>query len=289
MRKTVFSVLFLVFAVLVSAPVSAKELPPGAFANRSCVECHEKETPDPVSQWRASAHAPDAADCVACHGDRHDGAAARARRNDACTGCHGGSDSSVVRSYVTSKHGVIAAIEGDRWDWSRRLAEANYRTPTCAYCHLYDARHDVGRAVAPWAPLGKGDRAAVEKARENAEEPCRDCHSPRYVDTLFAAGDRGMDIGRRKMREAQALLDGLADPSVTGALSPEIVREIRRRVKGMESKSLKSLWHGTVHQSPDYQWWFGQAALDGDLVRIKAAVSRLQRKRTQSGGGVLAP
>ncbi len=276
MRTTVFLGLFLIFA----APVSAEELPPGEFTNRSCVDCHEKETPDPVSQWRASAHAPAAADCVACHGDRHDGSAARARPNDACTDCHGGLDSSVVRSYVTSKHGVIATIEGNQWDWSRRLAEANYRTPTCAYCHLYDGRHDVGRVIAPWAPwtpLGKGDRAAFEEARENAEAPCLDCHSPRYVEVLFAAGDRGMDIGRRKMREAQALLDGLAGSENAG--------ELRRLVKDMESKSLKSLWHGTVHQSPDYQWWFGQAALDGDLVRIKAAVSRRQRKRTLSGGG----
>ncbi len=277
MRKTVFLGLFLAFA----APVSAGELPAGAFANRSCVECHGKETPNVVSEWRASAHAPSAADCVACHGERHDGAAARSRRNDACTDCHGGLDSSVVRSYVTSKHGVIATIEGDQWDWSRRLAEANYRAPTCAYCHLYDGRHDVGRAVAPWAPLGKGDPAAFEEARENAEEPCLDCHSPRYVETLFAAGDRGMDIGRRKMREARALLDGPAGPEAAG--------ELRRLVKAMETKSLKSLWHGTVHHSPDYQWWYGQAALDGDLVRIKAAVSRLQRKRTLSGTKVPAP
>ncbi|MBT3306999.1 MAG: hypothetical protein HN377_11015 [Alphaproteobacteria bacterium] len=272
MRKMVFLGLFLVFA----APVSADELLPGDFANQSCIDCHEKQTPQPVLQWRASAHAPTVADCVACHGERHDGAAARSRRNDTCTGCHGGPESSVVRSYVTSKHGVIAAIEGDRWDWSRRLAEANYRAPTCAYCHLYDGRHDIGRAIAPWNPLYNGDAAAFEEARENAEEPCRDCHSPRYIETLFAAGDRGMGIGRRKMREAKALLDRLG--------GPETEEELRRLLKNMESKSLKSLWHGTVHQSPDYQWWFGQAALDGDLLRIKAAVSRLQRKRTLSGG-----
>ncbi|HJO74783.1 MAG TPA: multiheme c-type cytochrome [Rhodospirillales bacterium] len=277
MWKTVFLGLFLTFA----APVLADELPPGIFGNQSCVDCHGKETPEPVSEWRDSAHAPSAADCVACHGDRHDGAAARARRNDACTGCHGGSDGSVARSYVTSKHGVIAAIEGDQWDWSRPLEAANYRAPTCAYCHLYDGRHDVGRAVAPWAPWRKGDPAKIENARENAEEPCRDCHSPRYVGTLFAAGERGMDIGRRKMREAKALLNGVADP--------DTVKELRGLMKTMETKSLKSLWHGTVHHSPDYQWWFGQAALDGDLVRIKAAVSRLQRKRTLSGGGAPAP
>jgi hypothetical protein len=30
-------------------------------------------------------------------------------------------------------------------------------------------------------------------------------------------------------------------------------------------------------QSPDYQWWHGQPALDGDLLRIKGAVGELYR------------
>ena len=282
MRKTAFLFLVIVFAL----PVLAKELPPGTFPNQSCVECHDKETTELVSQWRASVHAfpTSVADCVACHGNQHDGAAARARQNNACTSCHGGPKSSVVRSYVTSKHGVIAAIEGNRWDWSRRLTEANYRTPTCAYCHLYDGQHDVGLGIAPWNPLRGGDPAAIEKARETVEEPCRDCHSPRYVGTLFAAGERNMEIGRLKMREAQALLNTLAASLATAENETKDVKELRRQVETMRSQSMKSLRHGIVHHSPDYQWWYGQAALDGDLLRVKAAVSRFWRQQVLSGG-----
>jgi hypothetical protein len=33
------------------------------------------------------------------------------------------------------------------------------------------------------------------------------------------------------------------------------------------------------HQSPDYQWWHGQPALDGDLLRIKGVVAERERRR----------
>ena len=36
---------------------------------------------------------------------------------------------------------------------------------------------------------------------------------------------------------------------------------------------------GAGHQSPDYQWWHGQAALDGDLIRLRDAVARASRAR----------
>ena len=137
MWKTAAVILTFFFAL----PALAKDLPAGDFTDQACIECHEKETADLVGEWRVGIHAPFGADCVACHGNRHDGAAARARRNDTCTSCHGGPKGSVARSYATSKHGAIAAIEGRQWDWSKPLEEANIRAPTCAYCHLHAGRH----------------------------------------------------------------------------------------------------------------------------------------------------
>jgi len=34
----------------------------------------------------------------------------------------------------------------------------------------------------------------------------------------------------------------------------------------------------TVSPTTDYQWWYGQPALDGDLLRIKAAATRIARR-----------
>lgn len=257
---------------------AAKELPPGDFTDKACVACHEKETADLVGEWRAGVHASSGVKCIACHGNRHDGAAARARKNDACIACHGGPKDPVVRSYVTSKHGVIAAIEGRQWDWSKPLEDANIRAPSCAYCHLNAGRHGV-RKSGP-----SGAEKSREAMREALEEACLDCHSPRYVAVLFAAGERGLEIGRMKVREAEALLESLAPPPPLPATEPEAARELRRRVAIMRDQSLKSLRLGLAHHSPDFQWWYGQAALDGDLLRVKAALSRLRRQKNLAGG-----
>ncbi len=40
---------------------------------------------------------------------------------------------------------------------------------------------------------------------------------------------------------------------------------------------LNNVYLGVVHQSPDYQWWHGQPALDGDLIKIKGLISDLKR------------
>ena len=86
------------------------------------------------------------------------------------------------------------------------------------------------------------------------------------------------------MREAQALLDSIAASPATAENETGDVKELRRRVETMRSQSGKGLRHGIVHYSPDYLWWYGQAALDGDLLRIKATVSRILRRQGLSGG-----
>jgi hypothetical protein len=43
---------------------------------------------------------------------------------------------------------------------------------------------------------------------------------------------------------------------------------------------------GAGHQSPDYQWWHGQPALDGDLIRLRDGVA--QATRSYPSGRALA-
>jgi hypothetical protein len=45
----------------------------------------------------------------------------------------------------------------------------------------------------------------------------------------------------------------------------------------MQSLHLKNPYYSIGHRSPDYQWWHGQPALDGDLLRIKGALGELRR------------
>ena len=279
--------LSVLLAMLPAVSAPAADAPPGPFANDACVGCHDKETPTVVAGWRRSVHASavPAVDCIACHGDRHPGAATRARRNEACTACHGGPKESVVRSYLTSKHGVIAAIEARRWDWTRKLADANYRSPTCPYCHLRTGQHDVGRGIAFRDSLREGTPATVDQGREAMEDACRDCHSARYVGVLAASGGRTMEIARLKVSEAEGILEKtLIDAVATETDETADVEELHRRAEAMRLRSMNDLWRGIAHHSPDYQWWYGQAALDGDLVRVKAVATKIWRKRTLAAG-----
>lgn len=65
---------------------------PAAGSATACVECHARETPSIVSDWRLSRHSAEGVDCTACHGDRHtsaqDADQAAIPTPDTCAVCH---------------------------------------------------------------------------------------------------------------------------------------------------------------------------------------------------------
>jgi Seven times multi-haem cytochrome CxxCH len=257
-----------------AAASMADPIPEGPFENDACLVCHQQQNAALVAAWRESIHATTTVmtDCVACHGKLHGDAAARARRDQTCTACHGGRDSPVVHSYLTSKHGILVRLERDEWDWDRPLALANYRAPGCAYCHMHSGNHNVGAGIRVWNAIegaGAGERERVHDAMRAA---CQDCHSPRYITRLFDNGERMLEIGRMKVREAAALLE-----QAKGEFTAVDLAIPRERLLKMQSLHLKNVYLGIGHQSPDYQWWHGQPALDADLLHIKGALGDLYR------------
>ena len=252
------------FAVLllITSPFAAcaGDLPFGQFTQTQCVGCHQRETPEAVTDWQKGPHGNRAepVDCIACHGSRHAKSMARARKSAACVVCHGGDKSIVARSYFTSKHGVIAALEGKSWDWSLPLADANYRAPTCAYCHMHDGSHG----------LPAKDDATITS--------CADCHAPRYADRIVESGKRSLKIGELKVQEAEA---AIASALGNKGISIAEAQQLQMMADEMRKRALTSLRLGLGHHSPDYQWWYGQAALDGDLIKIKAFITRLRRTK----------
>ncbi len=254
------------FAWLPLPSVAADKAPAGRFANAECVDCHAQRAPELVIGWKASSHARKApkADCVVCHGATHGNSAARARRDDACTGCHEKLSREVVHSYATSKHATLLKLEKPRYDWSRPLARGNYRAPGCAYCHLHAGEHNTAKAVAPWDPYADPGEAAAP-ARTAMQGVCGGCHAPRYVAEQFGVGNRMTDVARMKLREGRDLV--AAHPA-NAALAAQIDAMHRHG---------RNVRLGAGHQSPDYQWWHGQPAIDGDLLRIKSIVSGIGR------------
>lgn len=176
-----------------------------------------------------------------------------------CVDCHG---DGATKSWALSKHGVIVKLEAGR---ERR------RAPDCAGCHTIEA-------ATPTLPHYRR-KASREQARLAAWDGCRACHAPRYTTEHHAAAQRGLEVGQMKQREAAALLDA-ARKETTGAELAHI-EALHAGLLG----NLRDLRLGLAHQSPDYQWWLGQAALDGSLLRIKGALGEARRARAITAAG----
>lgn len=267
--KPVVAVLFLhavVFQSIAAVPTDE------SFANTACVQCHITRDPGLVGAWRASAHAKaeSTVDCVACHGDSHADAAPRARRDTTCNACHGGAAAPVAHSYSTSKHGILLRLAQP--DWAQPLVDANYRVPGCAYCHMHAGSHDVGAGVRAWNTLQDTPADERDRIHNAMRTVCRECHSPRYINHLLSNGERMLSIARMKVREANALLEQASAEFSASELAPA-----RVQMEHMQ-QHLKNVLLGIGHQSPDYQWWHGHPALDGDLLRIKGILDRLRRR-----------
>ncbi|MDH3342660.1 MAG: hypothetical protein OEM07_02955 [Gammaproteobacteria bacterium] len=252
-------------AMVFTGYVVADDKVSGVFNNAQCVQCHEKTDGDLIVSWRKSVHAKSGqlVDCVACHGSDHENVATKARQDQACIECHGGAKDPVVHSYLTSKHGVLNRIEASNRDWSKPLAMANYRAPGCAYCHMRAGEHDVSISVRQ--DIMQESRSVQDEMRA----VCHDCHSPRYISRLLENGEAMLEIARMKVREA----DNLIKQAETKFSGQQLAAVRQQRLKMQQH--LLNVGLGAGHQSPDYQWWHGQPALDGDLLRIKGFISEL--------------
>ena len=86
--------------------------------------------------------------------------------------CHMGVDHAEYEFWYNSFHGKIYQMEGDTWDWTKKMTPQNYRTPTCAYCHIgEDGNHNVQHMATDYAHMGmfQLDRGAPKhKAKRDA-------------------------------------------------------------------------------------------------------------------------
>lgn len=263
------------FAGFVLTAAAAEKAPAGRFANTECVNCHVQREPQLVGAWKTSSHARKRpkADCVTCHGTAHTGSLVRARRDSACSGCHDKLNRAVVHSYAASKHSVIMRLEEAGSDWSQPLARGNYRAPGCAYCHLHAGQHDTRLSVMPWEPFRTDQASVQESVLDRRQSVCGECHAPRYVAEQTATGLDMIGIARMKLREARAIVTRYRD-----MLGTEEQRALDALFGNMQTHA-RHVQLGVGHQSPDYQWWHGQPALDGDLLRVKGLIGDHERGR----------
>ncbi|MDT8437370.1 MAG: multiheme c-type cytochrome, partial [Gemmatimonadota bacterium] len=164
--------------------------------------------------------------CIACH-TRHAFNLEEARRPESCHTCHMGPDHPNYEAYISSKHGSIYEARGDAWDWSQPLAEADWETPTCAYCHMVyvdsagnrTSSHDMTRKII-W---GMGTQAAGGELTDVAALPenrakrnemirvCLTCHSEVKAREYLRSADAHKLAGDALVVEARDIVQALYD------------------------------------------------------------------------------
>jgi len=104
---------------------------------KGCSGCHKigRKPPEEMAHYRYGN-----AQCDACH-TRHRFSKAEALSPRACSNCHMGFDHPQWEMYMSAKHGIIWAIDGEKPEG---------RAPTCQYCHMPEGTHNV---VTPWGFL----------------------------------------------------------------------------------------------------------------------------------------
>lgn len=223
--------------------------------------------------------------CGACHG-RHTFAVAIARRAEACGSCHVGPEHPQMEIFKESKHGTIYAAAGDSWQWntagSNWTAGLDYRTPTCAACHISGAgdipsNHDVGLRLS-WelqAPLTVRPAGIDwQAARQRMHAVCSQCHSASWTNSHFMRLDRVVaEYNQAYYQPLARKLDalyraGFLDRSrlIDEPLEVEFDEFWRR--EGRRTKM------GAAMMAPDYTWWHGFYELKKRYTYIMAAADR---------------
>jgi predicted heme/steroid binding protein/uncharacterized membrane protein len=233
--------------------------------------------------------------CSSCH-TRHRFSVEEARKPEACDQCHLGPDHPQIEIYNESKHGTIYHAEGDTWRWDREdgqwLAGRDFRTPTCAACHLsatadIAATHDATERLS-WelqAPLTVRPSEFApfpavtqwDEERAKMRTVCTQCHSTTWVDDHFANLDAVVEnYNVQYFGPAKRLLDGLYSE---GGLTQDVYFDEDFEWEFYE------LWHhegrrarmGSAMMAPDYAWWHGFYELKSRLNHLYMEFDRLQR------------
>ncbi|MBU0994382.1 MAG: hydroxylamine oxidoreductase [Proteobacteria bacterium] len=232
--------------------------------------------------------------CTSCH-TRHKFSVAEARKPEACDQCHLGPDHPQIEIYNESKHGTIYHAESETWNFApedgKWLAGRDYRTPTCASCHMSQVRsqventHDVTQRLS-WelqAPLTIRPEAfkpfpsgtSWEKERHKMGLVCMQCHSETWRNDHFDNLDKVVShYNQTYYLPARQRMDELYEK---GLLSTDVYFDENPEWEFYE------LWHyegrrarmGTAMMAPDYAWWHGFYELKHRLIRFMAETDTL--------------
>jgi len=233
--------------------------------------------------------------CTSCH-TRHCFSIVEARKPEACDQCHLGPDHPQIEIYNESKHGTIYHAEGNSWNWTpddhHWIAGRDYRSPTCASCHMSEGihvskTHDVTERLS-WelqAPLtirpaefepfpAKTDWV---KERRKMKSVCMQCHSKEW--TLGHFNNLDSTIYNYNNIYFVPISELMNELYLTGVVSESSYFDDEIEWEFYE------FWHhegrrarmGAAMMAPDYAWWHGFYELKYRYNRIVTMAGEIKK------------
>jgi hydroxylamine dehydrogenase len=191
----------------------------GAFA-QECVTCHEKVTPNIVSDWKLSAHSQNDVDCSVCHGDLHkdpyDVGKVRIPTPETCADCH----DEKVAQFKAGKHAAA-------WAAMKAMPTAHWQPMAlmegmkgCGACHKIGLKTEeeiqelkktgAGFGVASCDACHTRHIFSVQEARQ--PQACQTCHMgfdhPQWE--MYSGSKHGV---RYLLKQNKTLPDTVAAPT----------------------------------------------------------------------------
>ena len=222
--------------------------------------------------------------CNKCH-LRHEFSLSQVRKPEICGQCHLGPDHPQMEIYEESAHGVMYATQGDNWNWEQkpgRLTTSDMPAPTCAICHMsgfgtQGTTHHVGERLSKFLFAAvTGNRPNYVQGRDAMKSICTNCHSPKFVDTLYVKADSVVALINSKVKEASDIINNLVKDGII--TSEPFATQI--------SYDAFDLWHyygrtakfGAYMQGADFIQWHGIYPLLRQLNKVKEDAVKLRKE-----------
>jgi len=206
----------LVLLVVSSVPNWAQSSGPAA----SCVDCHTKQTPNVISDWKLSKHSQAEITCIVCHGDQHQSAAdvskVKIPTPETCAQCH----KTQVDQYMHGKHAkawaAMLAMPTIHWQ-PMALIEGQ---KGCGGCHKIGVKSpdEIAKLRVQGSEFGAAScdschtrhTFSVEEAR--SPQACETCHMgfdhPQWE--MYSSSKHGV---RADLKQRGILPTGAAAPT----------------------------------------------------------------------------
>ena len=222
--------------------------------------------------------------CTACHA-RHSTSVALARQPQTCGQCHMGPDHAQLEIFNESKHGVLYALQKNRFNLSappKELTTRDMPVPTCATCHMsglegMNVTHDVTERLSWWL------FAAISRKRPNynlgqdaMKNVCLKCHAKTQVEDFYREAEVVVHSTNEKVQES---LDLVAELRNEGLLTPEPFDEPMEFLAfDMWHYYGRTAKHGAFMGGADFVQWHGNYELLLKMVEMKHLAKDLRRQ-----------